>query len=128
MVADASQSGSMNNHPDIVFQPMLAPAWMTLTSDGLLSGTPLATGNAVFALAVQDDTGATAYRGYNIPVTFIDEDNDGIFSPAGLNPGEDVDHDGFSNQQEYGNATSPLENILILKPGWDLISIAEGPS
>jgi len=65
----------------------------------------------------------------------IDEDNDRMtddweeefFGDSTQNPNDDYDGDGYSNLQEFHNATDPTSYTLSLKKGWNLISIARVP-
>ena len=51
--------GSMENAPDIVFEPILdsLPEGLTLSSNGLISGTPVKEGDYEFVLRVEDAAG-----------------------------------------------------------------------
>ena len=37
---------------------------------------------------------------------------------------DDPDGDGFTNLQEFLNTTNPSENIIRLRPGWNLVAVA----
>ena len=56
-------ANNMGNHPDLVFTPeLLLPDWLTLSSSGLLSGTPPSAGTNQFSVIVSDASEASVRR------------------------------------------------------------------
>ncbi len=63
LVSAKSNSGSLANAADIVFAPpTVLPAWLELTTDGVLQGTPAEAGEFTFTAMVTDDAGTTASK------------------------------------------------------------------
>ena len=73
---------------------------------------------------------------WSITAQTLDDDDDGLDDDWELmffdsledaHPLEDFDEDGFSNLEEFNNGTNPLQNVVTIKPGWNLISLARVP-
>ncbi len=63
IVSAKSNSGSLANAADIVFAAStVLPAWLELTTDGVLQGTPTEAGEFTFTAVVTDDAGTTASK------------------------------------------------------------------
>ena len=72
--AARSGTGSMADADDVVFAPPDGnPAWLELTADGVLRGTPVAAGRYPFAVAVTDAAGVGAIRELTLMVGSGDE-------------------------------------------------------
>ena len=68
VVASKSQSGSMANAGDIVFAPAAPPAGMSLSEDGVLSGTPDEPGDYLFTVVATDAAGETRAKSFTLTV------------------------------------------------------------
>ena len=69
IISSASESGSMNNAQDIVFTPQMAlPDGLSLSSGGVLSGTPAASGVEAVTVFVTDGAGTKAGRTFNLTI------------------------------------------------------------
>ena len=69
ILSAASESGSMNNVQDIVFTPqMTLPAGLSLSTAGVLSGTPTAPGVSSAAVFVTDNAGTRVRQTFNLTV------------------------------------------------------------
>ncbi|OGV62965.1 MAG: hypothetical protein A3K18_05120 [Lentisphaerae bacterium RIFOXYA12_64_32] len=54
-------------------------------------------------------------------------DADDIVNLTDLAPDEDTDGDGSTNRDEFQNNTSPLEYVIPLQDGWNLVGFAHRP-
>jgi hypothetical protein len=96
------------------------PAGLVLDGNGVLSGTPLATGNAAFTVALADGAGGSATLACRLLVVadFTDADQDGMPDDweavhslrAGVDDSaDDADADGQDNLDEYLAGTDPRD-------------------
>ena len=75
ILSQSSQSGSMSGAKDIVFRSSGAPAGLSLSEGGVLSGTPSEIGSHQFSVVVEDANGTTATKS----LVFVVE-NSGAFT------------------------------------------------
>lgn len=96
-----------------------SPGWLTVTSGGLVQGTPPpgVWGSVSASVEVSDGDGGITTQPFTLTVAFQDSDGDGMSdsweSANGLNPSDatdgagDGDADGLSNLEEFLGGTDP---------------------
>jgi len=136
-----SQGGSMGYADNIVFQPLLPTdillAGLSLSTNGVISGTPTSTYSNQVLITVVDDLGDSADRWFEL-VLYDDRDNDGMLDAwelqiADANPTDGIEtiYDVLRDDNYDGDAFSNIEEFLLgfdpVVPGGDpLDTIEEG--
>lgn len=104
------------------FHPVSGPAWLSLATDGTVSGTPDETGTAWFEFDLEDGTGTIERKRYNVFVQDIPVDMQ--LGPAAGHLGEAVMGEQFGVQFQADGGTAPYSYTYVgtLPPGLRLDS------
>jgi Putative Ig domain/Putative binding domain, N-terminal/Viral BACON domain len=98
---------------EVPWNPM--PAWLTLSSDGILSGTPTAGGYFNVTVSLSDGVD-TVYRGFNIQVFDVRITTPGMLPPAAENAAYSTTLQAAGGTPPYTFATDFTPEGLTLEP------------